>query len=258
MNGRVALGLEVIDLDRGLPRWSPAGSLRTGLGLGVVIDANCDEIQGRSATSGLVQWRFPALDGSTFCNRGRPQLTVAGARVVVADGSDLVGLDARGQERWRRPLAGQVLAGANGTWVWLRKQSAPAEQTYLDAATGAELDEAAIALVVGANRDRTVLAHTAGRPVVLLDERDGLVRVDDRSAQTRGTAMPGSGPVGLGVGTVYRTSVEGDALVGFDLATGRQRWSVPITPDPVDMPMIWAAGQVIVVGGATGTLTAFG
>ena len=258
LNGRVALGLEVIDLDRGTPRWTPAGSLRTGLGLGVIVDANCDEVQGRSATTGLVQWRFAALDGTTFCNRGRPQLTVASDRVVVADGSDLVGLDASGQERWRRPLAGQALAGSNGTWVWLRQQSAPAEQTYLDAATGAELDSAAAALIVNANRDRTVLAHTSGRPLVLLDEGDAMMRVDPRTGQPKGAAMPGAGAAGIGLGTVYRLSADGDALVGFDLATGRQRWSVPVSTGGDGATTVWAAGRVIVVGAGTGTLTAYG
>ena len=258
LNGRFAVGLQVIDLHSGAERWTPAGSLRTGLGLGVVVDASCDEIAGREASSGIIRWRFPALDGASFCTRGRAQLAVAAGRVVVADGDDLVGIDAHGQERWRRPLGSQVLAGSNGPYVWLREQDAATVQTFVNAATGVDVDAAGTDLILRATRDRTVVARAGDAALVLLDEAEGLVRADPGTGQRRGLAMPGSGAVGLGRTTVYRTTVGGGALVGYALATGRPRWSVPLGRSGGAGGRVWTAGRTVLVGADTGTLTAFG
>jgi hypothetical protein len=62
---------------------------------------------------------------------------------------------------------------------------------------------------------------------------------------------------------VYRVDEAGAALVGYDLTTGRQRWSVALAAPAgdagdVDDLGVWSAGDVVIVGGTTGMLTAFG
>ncbi len=258
VNGRVALGLNVIDLATGNVRWSPAGTLRSGLGLDVLVDASCDAISGRSPADGLVRWRYSSAEGASFCGRSRPQVAVAADRIVVTEGDDLVGLDASGRERWRRPLGTRVLAGANGAYVQLRQRDSVADQSYVDATTGADIDATGLALINASNRDRTVLARSGDATIVLLDQGDAVVRADRGSAAVTGERMPGAGAVGLGRSTVYRTSAAGDQLIGYDLATGRPRWSVPLSLAAAGAPRVWTAGRVVVVGTASGALVAFG
>lgn len=256
VNGRVALGLNVIDLATGNVRWSPAGTLRAGLGLDVLVDASCDAISGRSPGDGLVRWRYSSAEGDSFCGRSRPQVAVAADRIVVTEGDDLVGLDASGREQWRRPVGTRVLAGTNGPYVQLRQQDSVADQSYVDATTGADIDEAGFQLITGSNRDRTVLARSGDDTIVLLDEGATVVRADRGTAATVGTPMPGAGTVGLGRTTVYRADTTGTELAGFDLATGEQRWSVPLGPMG-GAPRVWTADRLVVVGTAQG-LAAFG
>jgi outer membrane protein assembly factor BamB len=273
VDGRVVLGLQVIDLATGTERWTPAGSLRSGLGLEVLVDANCDAIIGRSIENGLERWRVVPLDGGTFCERNRPQLTVAADRIVVAEGTELIGIDAEGREAWRQDLGDRVLAGSNGPFVQLRRPDAVADQLYLDATTGDALTAEAQERLDSARRDRTVLARLGDETVVLLDTDAGVVRADRATAAVEGEPMAGAGAVGLGRTTVYRLDDAGDSLVGYDLASGATRWTVAVAASAVaasavtgsadggsvaSTPRVFSADRHVVVGTATGDLVAFG
>lgn len=258
VSGRVTAALNVIDLSTGSPRWTPAGSLRAGLGIDVLVDATCDALTGRAAADGLIVWRYASPEGQSFCSRSRPQLAVAADRIVVAEGDELVGLDAQGRERWRQPRDGLALAGSSGPYVQLRSTDASAAPSYLDASTGTALSPSSAERVTTANRDRTVLARDGARTLVLLDEGDAVVRADRGTAEPAGLPMPGAGAVGLGRTSVYRTSAAGDLLVGYDLATGTPRWSVPLVVAGEGTPQVWTADRVVVAGTADGGLTVFG
>lgn len=258
VSGRVAVALNVVDLATGSPRWTPAGTLRTGLGLDVLVDATCDAVTGRAADDGLIRWRYSSAEGTSFCSRSRPQLAVAADRIVVVEGDELVGLDATGRERWRRPLGSSLLAGAFGPYVQLRSRDSADAPTYVDATTGADIGADGAARITGADRDRTVVARQGDRTLVFLDEGDAVVRADRGTAEAAGLPMPGFGAVGLGRTSVYRTSAAGDQLVGYDLATGKARWSVPLDLTDGGEPRVWTADRLVVVGSSSKGLVAFG
>lgn len=263
VSGRLAVGARIIAMSTGQVRWEPLGLLRTGLGLDVAVDAGCDVIRGRDLGDGAVRWSYPGVGeeaaAADLCPFGQVRLAVAGSHVVIADGADLVGLDAQGRESWRKPADGRTIAGSSGAFVLVQRRQAATDRAYLDAGDGTEVDLAAFALIRGRGRGSLLVARKGSTTVMLVDQGDAVVRVDDRTGAADSQPMAGTGPVGLGESTVYRVSADRSAVIGYALSSGRTRWTTPLDAAATGRdPVIWSGDDLLVVGDAAGPLTAYG
>lgn len=168
------------------------------------------------------------------------------AIAVTAGHHLLVVLDGKGAVRWQADRAG------------LREVAPALTADLVLAAT--EDGVVAYDRAGGRLRWQAVLGQKANRPVVAggrvvvttwegalfaLDAGDG--RVAWR--QALGGAALGPATVSQGVAVATFDSGRAAGATAVDIASGRQRWSVPLPPDGVSAPAVTTGGVVVVVAG---------
>ncbi len=165
---------------------------------------------------------------------------------VTAGHHLLILLDGKGAARWQ--------ADRNGL-----REVAPALTTDLviaateDGAVAYERSSGKLKWHANLNQKANTPVVAGGRALVTTWEGTlfALDLADGKVAWRQALGGPALGPAAIGQGTVVATFDSGRlaGAVAVDVATGRQRWSVPVPHDGVSAPTVTSSGTVVVVAG---------